>query len=320
MSNKSTNEVRRSVEDTNKPRLQSNDTVFDLTGLLEVAKRKWQRATEISLLHTFDVAIGKREVLRWSDDPFNHKNFGDALNPSLFAKITSKHIASARTIINLTKRDQFYFIGSILDNLNQKNAIVCGAGFQYASATITTPPKKILFVRGPKTQQKFESLGITSPKIYGDPALALPIMIDGSTQKTHDIGIIAHYADKQELAKRRITASGYSFRSINIEDDISEVVNQITSCKYILSSSLHGVIVAHAYAIPAAWIKFSENVLGGTFKFDDYFESVGLTTKIYNVPPDELDLAHGLTYTSTPTTSHIAEEICEILKTFVNKR
>lgn len=52
-----------------------------------------------------------------------------------------------------------------------------------------------------------------------------------------------------------------------------DVIEDIVSCEYILSTSLHGIIVAHTYGVKALWIK-KGNIQTDGIKFDDYFSSV----------------------------------------------
>ena len=59
---------------------------------------------------------------------------------------------------------------------------------------------------------------------------------------------------------------------INPYDHWKTVINNICSCKCIISSSLHGLICSDAYNVPNVWLdeyKLDE----GTFKFEDYFLS-----------------------------------------------
>lgn len=63
---------------------------------------------------------------------------------------------------------------------------------------------------------------------------------------------------------------------INPQDDVDFVVGQISACERILSSSLHGLIVAHSFNIPWVRLRFSDHELGGgDFKFRDFYESIG---------------------------------------------
>jgi len=52
------------------------------------------------------------------------------------------------------------------------------------------------------------------------------------------------------------------------------VVKELTSCKLILSSSLHGLVVADSFGIPNAHLEFAE-LEEGNFKFEDYFSGIG---------------------------------------------
>ena len=58
-----------------------------------------------------------------------------------------------------------------------------------------------------------------------------------------------------------------------------EVIDEILKCNKIVSSSLHGIVLAEAYGIPAKWEKYSDDVLGNGFKFRDYLSGTGRTLK-----------------------------------------
>ena len=53
-----------------------------------------------------------------------------------------------------------------------------------------------------------------------------------------------------------------------------DIIEQITSCEFIISSSLHGLIVSGAYGVPNVWAEFSDNIRWQYFKFRDYYSAV----------------------------------------------
>ena len=55
-------------------------------------------------------------------------------------------------------------------------------------------------------------------------------------------------------------------------DDFNHLFEEILSCEFIISSSLHGIIFAHSFGIPAFHIICNETVPTiDDFKFKDYY-------------------------------------------------
>jgi len=195
------------------------------------------------------------------------KNFGDMLNPFFIREITNKKVK--RINKNYWKK-HFIICGSIIKDINSKS-VVWGAGIMTAKE-VFKKPKKILAVRGPLTRKRFIELGYKCPKSYGDPALLLPIFHKIKENKKYKFGIIPHFIDYKKIEK--ITETNKDILIIDLLENVTKVIEEINQCEYIISSSLHGLIVPHAYNIPAIWVEFSNNLKGDGIKFNDYFYSV----------------------------------------------
>src|SRR5699024_10245514 len=53
------------------------------------------------------------------------------------------------------------------------------------------------------------------------------------------------------------------------------VVAQIANASSIVSTSLHGLIIAQAYGVPWIWLRvIDQELIGGDFKFKDFFSTV----------------------------------------------
>lgn len=201
-------------------------------------------------------------------------NLGDSMNDNLLEFIAQRKLP---TINHQVKTDKTVLIaiGSILQWATP-TTLVWGSGFITAKSSIHAQPKKICAVRGPLSRERILTLGFTCPEIYGDPALLYPLYYKPKIAKKYKLGIVAHYIDRHSLLFKRLLKDK-SILDINVKGNVNKTVNQICSCERIVSSSLHGLIVADAYGIPSAWIKITDKVIGAGFKFRDYFASVGRT-------------------------------------------
>lgn len=204
---------------------------------------------------------------------FDSKNWGDALNPVLIKMISGEtpHNMNHTHLVDIVHNPVYLVVGSILEYAD-KNSVVWGAGFISKDSKVVEPPKKIYAVRGPLTRELLIEQGIPCPGIYGDPALLLPRYYNPTIEKKYKMGFIPHYAEWDSKIAQTYN-NDPTVLTIDITSGIYNVVNQILSCDRIESSALHGLIIADAYSIPSTWLHLSNKIIGGWFKFNDYFEA-----------------------------------------------
>jgi len=201
-------------------------------------------------------------------------NFGDILTPFILKHYgyNVKHIHWN----NINQADVIC-VGSIA-RLAVPGTIVLGSGIMNCTEKLCATARW-QWTRGPLTRSRVIENGGTCPDIYGDPALLLPRLYTGATSVDYKIGIVPHHVD-YEMIKQQFP-DAFVIDLINADPEI--VINQITSCEKIISSSLHGIIAAHAYGIPAAWVKFSNKIRGDDSKFHDHYLSVGLDAELSTI-------------------------------------
>lgn len=201
------------------------------------------------------------------------ENYGDVLGKYLVEKISGKNVVFAWPK-KFSIRDWFapiyVTIGSILANVNGK-CIVWGSGIIDQKTKIKNAV--FLAVRGPQTRKFLLNLGYNVPEVYGDPALLLPRYFNPKIEKKYKYGFVPHYND-YKLVQDWFQDNGEVLLIDMMTSDIETKTVEFLQCEKIISSSLHGIIIAHAYGIPAVWQKFSDKVFGDDIKYQDYFESV----------------------------------------------
>jgi pyruvyltransferase len=197
-------------------------------------------------------------------------NFGDLIGPYLYQKIAGTEPEFCETS-NYSLKSVHLSVGSLLFWCKE-NCVVWGSGIIYKGQCFPKP-LKVLAVRGPITREHFLQQGYSCPEIYGDPALLLPLYYQPKPlADRYRFGIVPHYVDKSicnELFK-----DSPDVLIIDVFDSVEVVIDKINSCDQILSSSLHGIIIAHAYGIQAGWIKFGEKIWGDDIKYQDHYASL----------------------------------------------
>lgn len=202
-------------------------------------------------------------------------NFGDILTPFLIKKIFG--YSAKYEVTKPFKNPTLIAVGSIASRAN-KFTTVWGSGLMSRSNKLSTEAT-YLSVRGPITRDRIIELGGECPDNFGDPALLMPsVYHPKNVRQPFEYGIFAHYVDTKEVSLWYRHAPNVAM--INpLNSRVENVVNRLLKCKRIISSSLHGIIIAHAYGIPAVWVKHSNKLKGDDSKFYDYFESVGIKMK-----------------------------------------
>lgn len=191
-----------------------------------------------------------------------NNNIGDSLTPILIW-----HLLKRKAIwVQRNHSPKLLACGSIMKALRNGDT-VWGAGIMRNYDKFKDISKcKFLAVRGKLTES---ILGINCG-VYGDPALLLPLIYNPKIEIKHRIGIVEHYVDAG-LYK------GEGQR-INPLQNWNTFINELKQCEKIISSSLHGCIIAEAYGIETECIKLSDKVLGGGFKFKDYLSASNRTS------------------------------------------
>jgi len=211
-------------------------------------------------------------------------NFGDGINPLIFNHFMNsqpvyKHLWQAPP---KPTAPFILGIGSLLSlrmDVDASQQIVCGSGF-IEKDKVPQKPLRIISVRGPMTRQKFLDAHIPCPERYGDMALLIRYIIrppaNALVTKRFKYGIIPHYVDKDHPYIKQMGARpACTIIDINQAKTPEKFVKELHECNYILSSTLHGIIICDSYGIPAHHISLTDKVVGGTWKFRDYYASVG---------------------------------------------
>ena len=215
-------------------------------------------------------------------------NFGDLISKSIIEYFTDREIVWKRTsdVRWYHKNRNIYLTAGSIVKQSNKYTTIWGSGIKELDYKIKGA-KNICAVRGPRTRASLIERGFDVPEVYGDPALLCPLLFHVE-KKPQYIGIIPHYVDF-ELVNPLFSKNG-KYKVIDLTAPVVKVIDDIAKCKFVFSSSLHGIIVPHAYGIPCLQVEFSDKISGNGVKYLDYFDSL----EINNYSPLRVNLQNSL--------------------------
>lgn len=212
-------------------------------------------------------------------------NIGDDLNAVIIRGLSGKKVLSYNSFYHPGRQvENIMAIGSIIEWMGNSGSVVWGSGIKKTPLSEQELQDcrsiaRICAVRGRKTRECLLAAGIGCPEVYGDPALLTPLLYRSAAKPVKGrVGLIPHYMDAGDDNVRRLLEElGDDGILIPVRGyrDWKDVIDLICSCEFIVSSSLHGLILSDAYNVPNQWVKFSDKISGGTFKYEDYYSAVG---------------------------------------------
>jgi pyruvyltransferase len=194
-------------------------------------------------------------------------NFGDAIAPLLLERFAGiKPVWASSHLADVVS------VGSVLEHIPPDwDGHIIGSGklFPDSRLNLYTEAATIWALRGPLSAREVPYRDFA----IGDPGLLADELVP-SQDKNYGLGIVPHWSDEDLEHNPMFTRGNHVV--INPTDDPLKVIALIGQCYKIVTSSLHGMIVADAFGIPRRFEYAKQfDREGGRFKFKDYSQSIG---------------------------------------------
>ncbi len=190
-------------------------------------------------------------------------NLGDIISPIIIDYVAKQRGIDTEKKIASTKH--LYAVGSVI-TAGCQDCTVWGSGILNSKILYRLKSRAldVRAVRGPITRLILMEYGYCVPEVYGDPAVLMPLLYNPEVEKKYKISVITHMDENTNIPEdcNRISILTEDFRSF---------VEQIKASEKVVSSSLHGIIFAESYGVPAVLLKPNVDLL----KYYDYYYGTG---------------------------------------------
>ena len=217
----------------------------------------------------------------WSDFAMTDHNIGDGLSPLIVELVGKRDVVWASP-----EECEMAAIGSIaeviLEARRNSPIVTWGSGFIGDGPTLRHTPLEVAALRGPKSAAR---LGLDGDVPLGDPGLLASLLMRRRPATRRAVGIVPHYADLDLPIIEAWTSTPGTVISPRLP--VMEFLEAVASCELILSSSLHGLIVADSLGVANHWTRLSGRLTGHSFKFRDYLRCLGRSEEPTTLPTPE---------------------------------
>lgn len=256
-----------------------------ITGLRSRVRLRTRLRTRLAVCRSWLEArkSGAIRLYYWRDEP----NFGDVFAAAVVTWLTGRAV----TWTPPQARRKLVAVGSVLPWAVSAGDIVWGSGLIRPCTGKLPRTAVVLAVRGPLTAR---NLKLPADTPFGDPGLLVSLLLDPEDRSTAELRArtTQHYADAAQGGRKIVVVPNHVqfdtvrrfVRAHQMEHVVRvvdprlqwwEVASAIRSAELVLSSSLHGLVFADAFHVPSLWFVASPPVVGGTFKYVDYFLGTG---------------------------------------------
>jgi len=178
--------------------------------------------------------------------------------------------------------------GSILQDLNYPWGVVWGSGFitddLVGLGSAPVEPLCVLALRGPYSWDIARMLGWEAPELFCDPGLLISMMYP-VRPKRYEVGFVPHYWHAAAVCNHRFSDD---VKLIDVSQTVQTVAEELSACRTVISTSLHGIVAAHAFGIPWVWAKMEPSLIGDGFKFHDFMDGMGIKAEPTHISPEDI--------------------------------
>lgn len=191
-------------------------------------------------------------------------NLGDSVARFLVSKLLEEQVVQ----VPLDMPGKLISVGSVMHHALPGD--ICWGTGTIREEFLDCEGTEILAVRGPRTARLIRHSDV--PDVYGDPALLLPKLYTPKPRDKSRVTVVPHYVDFPQI--KETWADDSSTRLVDVTRlNWRKAVDDIVNSEVVISSSLHGLIIAEAYGVPAVWVRISDKIGGGDHKFLDFYEA-----------------------------------------------